>query len=190
MAESTTTTKKAVGRPSKAAQEAEMRERLEAEFRERLEGELREKILNEQRAEAEAEKLANSIAADSTPVQGSVLDGDPTAEGAVTIHFVDDGFSALGKVWYVGETLTIVPGTSQWEDATVNVKKGSSEKIMFGLMDEDQQIAKWGKRIFRFGPWRGQPLDKINWDELNDEERAQLVKAQKLHEERYGPVAV
>jgi hypothetical protein len=41
-------------------------------------------------------------------------------------------------------------------------------------MDEDQQVAKWGKRFFRPGPWRGAGFD-VDDPSLSDEQRDQLI---------------
>jgi len=88
------------------------------------------------------------------------------------IHFVEDGLTTLGKVWYRGEELTVVEGTDEWDK--VHDKNGNT----FLTLDEDAQIDKWGKRMFRPGPWKGKGLD-IDNPELTEQERAILERAEK-----------
>ncbi len=190
--ESGQTAAKKPGPKSRAQIESEMREQIEAETRAKVEAELRESVTAELRAEAEAKAQKDAIireaAAEARPIDGASVSADPSEEGSVTINFVEDGLTILGKVWYRGEVLTLAPGTKNWDEAMVNLYKGSSERIMFAHMDEDQQIRKWGRRFFRPGIWRGVPLDQIEDENLSAVEKAQLVKAQRLHEERYGAV--
>lgn len=177
------TTKKR-GPKSRAEIEAELRAELEAEIRAETEAKIRAEV------EAEAAQKATIVASanDSSPVSGMDLGDSPQEEGAVTINFVEDGLTILGKVWYRGETLSLVPGTPNWEEAHVNLSKKDHTKILFALMTEDQQIVKWGKRYFREGVWTGVRLDQINDDLLTEGERAQLEKAQRLHDEKFGAV--
>ncbi len=176
------TLKKKPGRKSAA----EIRAEIEAEVRAELAAEADVSTMREQiRAEMEAERAAieakaeadRKLAAEARPIRGTEIDGDPSIEGSITVHFLDDGLTLLGKVWYRGEELTINPGTENWEMAHPVLS-----------MDEYAQEEKWGKRFFRPGPWRGKRLDEIDDEILDDKERAQLAKAQKIREERYGPV--
>jgi hypothetical protein len=162
---------------------------IEAEIRAEVEAETRAKILAEIAEQEEADRFAREAAGEARPISGSDVDGDPTAEGAVTIHFVEDAFTILGKVWYRGENLTLVPGTPNWENAFVNEYKGSTNMVLFATMTEDQQVRKWGKRLFREGPWTGLRIDQIEDPDLTEDERAQLARAARSHEERYGAAA-
>lgn len=165
----------------RAEVEAEMREKIEAEARDRIEAEARERIEAELRAEfeakAQAEARERELASEARPITGFDVTGDPSDANALTVHFVDDGLTLLGKVWFRGEELTINPGTENWDAA---------HSIL--TMDEYAQEERWGRRFFREGPWRGKRLDEIEWDELTDDEREQLKKAQRLREEKYGSV--
>jgi hypothetical protein len=71
---------------------------------------------------------------------------------SVLIHFVADGFSALEQIWYTGQELEIPIG-SRWWEATLD-RDGES----WMLIDEESQIAKWGKVFFRPGEWPGEPF--------------------------------
>ena len=91
----------------------------------------------------------------------------------------------LGKVWYRGEELTIVPGTRQWEESPVYRGK------VFATLDEFEQEEIWGQRYFRTGPWRGKRLTEIDDPELTEEDRAALAKAEQARARQHalsGPV--
>lgn len=167
---------------TKARVEAEQRRQVvEAEVpsREEIEAEVRAQIEAEQREEARAREMAS----DAKPVSGRDLDGDPTQPGAVTVHFVEDGFTLLGKVWYRGEELTINEGTEQWEAA---LYKGGPRIVL--QLDEFEQEEIYGRRYFREGTWRGKGFDLTDKD-LTEEERRALEKAEQIRMERYGPIA-
>lgn len=148
--------------------EADIRAEVEAEMRERLEAEIRAEIEQQQ-----AEKAKYS--AEATPVSGLDITADPKADGALTVHFVDDGLTLLGKIWYRGEELTIAPGTDQWELAHSVLS-----------LDEFQQEDRWGRRMFRPGPWRGKSLTEIDDDSLTEDDKVKLAKAEKIRRERFG----
>ncbi len=166
--------------------EAETRARVEAEqtrmvpeepvSREQIEAEVREQIEAEQRAVEEARELANEV----KPLSGSDIDGDPSQPGAVTVHFVEDGFTLLGKVWYRGEELTINPNTPQWDAALLN---GGPRLVI--QQDEFEQEEKYHARYFRPGPWRGKGFD-LESEELTDAERRALEQAEEIRLRRYG----
>lgn len=166
----------------------EIRAEIEAELRAEVEASLREELAAEMRAKAQEEEKNRQAASEAKPINGLQITGDISAEGAVTIHFVDDGFTILGKIWYRGEELTVVPETSQWEESMVEFPKGSGSYKCFAELDEFEQEEKWGRRFFRPGLWRGKRLDEIDDETLTDSERAQLAKAQRLREERFGLV--
>jgi hypothetical protein len=175
------------GPKSRADIEAELRAKIEAETAARVEAEVRARIEAEY-AEKEREAAeARALAAEARPIAGREIDGDPTDENAVTVHFVEDGLTLLGKVWFRGEELTVNPGTRQWEEVQVVLKGGSKRNLL--TLDEDEQIDRWGKRFFREGLWRGKRLTDIDDPELSDEERAALKKAQQIRDEKYGKVA-
>lgn len=172
------------GPKPRAVIEAEMRERIEAEVREKVEAETRAKVEAEVAERERQEAEARALAAEDHPLPAKAIDGDPTAEGAVIINFVEDGFTKLGRVWFRGEHLTLNPGTPQWEDA-MDAPTGK----VFALLTEEEQIARWGKRYWRPGIWKGLRLDQINDPELTMEEREILRKAQADFDKKYGAVA-
>lgn len=67
------------------------------------------------------------------------------AEGeAVLIHFIADGLTAFGQVWYRGQELEIGPDHPRWAEARRWI-----------TMTRMQQIEKWSEQKFDFGPWPG-----------------------------------
>lgn len=160
--------------------EADIRAEVEAELRAEMERQ-RTEIEAQVRAEVERERAeAERSALDDKPITGFDISDSPATEGSVTIHFVEDGFTVLGKVWYRGEELTLVPGSDQWEQAPDYRDK------KFALLNEFEQEEIWGRRFFRNGPWRGKSLTEIDDPELTEEDRAVLAQAEKIRNERYG----
>lgn len=136
----------------KAREEREnaLREQIEKEMREKLQKEFEEKLAAQKaesdQAIADAQATATTAAAQAAPEK--IKSDDPSAEGAVTIHFVDDGFTGLGKIWYRGEELTVAPGSPNW-DALTDRTLGR----MVLQLNEAEQVARWGRRLFAPGPW-------------------------------------
>jgi hypothetical protein len=79
----------------------------------------------------------------------------PTAN--IVIHFVDDGLTALGKVWRRGQELEFTPGSRAYHD-TVD-RSGQSWLELRG--DEAAQQERYGRVMFRDGPWTGKGYDEI-----------------------------
>lgn len=75
----------------------------------------------------------------------------PGDEGNIVIHFLEDGFTALGKVWYRGQELEFEPGSQAYKDTFD--RRGRSWLDLRG--DEFAQVERWGRIIFRNGPWPG-----------------------------------
>lgn len=162
--------------------QAEIRAEVEAQVRAELEEQIRSEMQAKAEEERRAAELAREAASEAKPVSGFQISGNPTEDGALTIHFVDDGFTVLGKVWYRGEELTLVPGTPQWDLAPRYRGK------MFADLDEFDQEEIWGRRFFRAGPWRGRRITEVEDSDvpLSDAERATLAKAEQIRNERYG----
>ncbi len=79
----------------------------------------------------------------------------PVEPETVLVHFVEDGLTLLGQVWYRGQEIEVTQGTDAW-DLLVDPTSGMLLKL-----DEDEQIDRWGKRYFRNGPWRGKGYDTL-----------------------------
>ena len=81
--------------------------------------------------------------------QYEILEGEET----ILIHFVEDGLTALGRVWYTGQELEFAIGGKAYEQT----------KNRFGVswveQSENDQIEKRGKVYFRRGAWPGKQYD-------------------------------
>lgn len=75
----------------------------------------------------------------------------PGAEGNIIIHFLEDGFSALGQVWYRGQELEFEVGSQSYKDTFD--RNGRSWLDL--RSDEFAQVDKYKRVMFRSGPWPG-----------------------------------
>jgi hypothetical protein len=88
-----------------------------------------------------AEAVAAASRFENAPQQYVPAEGE-----AVLIHFVADGLTAFGQVWYRGQELAIGPDHPRWAEALGWITLGRFE-----------QIERWGEQKFDFGPWPGRP---------------------------------
>lgn len=171
--------------PRKASEvAAEVRAEMEADFAVRMEAmqasldaakeSLDAATAERDAAKAEAEKAqiaqaqAESVQDQLAAVELTTV--DPEADGAVTVNFVTDDCTVLGKSWFRGQELTIAPNTPEWAELW-DAKRGKS------ILEytEDEQILLWGERKWRNGHWAGLTFDQMLADQtLTDEERAEL----------------
>lgn len=86
-----------------------------------------------------AEAVAAAAQFESQPVRFVPAEGE-----SVLIHFVADGLTAFGQVWYRGQELQIGPGHPRWAEA-----------LSWITLDRWGQINRWGEQKFDFGPWPG-----------------------------------
>jgi hypothetical protein len=63
-------------------------------------------------------------------------------------HVLEDGFTTLGRVWYRGEEISVEVGSEDWE-LTADPGTGRS----WFDMGEDEQEERYGRVMFRPGPW-------------------------------------
>lgn len=126
------------------------------------------------------EQLA-TLQAQMAPAATSVADEPTDKEGdKILIHFVDDGFTALGQSWYRGQELEFVVGEGAW-DGTVD-RNGNS----WVSMNVDDQYDRWGKEYFRRGPWRGKgykDAKDVAWEKDAPPE-SELERADRLERNR------
>jgi len=88
------------------------------------------------------------------------------AEENIIIHILEDGFTALGKVWYRGEELEFLPGGGAYQDTCD--RNGRSWLEL--RKDDFAQIERWGRIMFRNGPWPGKSLaeiENVSFEPLN-----------------------
>jgi hypothetical protein len=125
--------------------------------------------LRAQLAQAQEELAAAKAASDEVE---QIAEVSPDAKDAVTVNFVEDGLTWLGKVWVRGEELTVAPDSKEWKELT-DPRTG---RLLLTLT-ENEQIIKWGKRMFREGKWIGEGFD-LNDPSLSPEDRERLKSIQ------------
>jgi hypothetical protein len=177
------------GPKPRAEIEAEIRAQVQEELAEQMRAQIaeqmsavREEIRSELQSEFDAKEAAaqaeRAAAAEANPISAAQVDGDPNKPGSITVNFVDDGLTLLGRVWYRGEELTINPDTEEWDVAYPVL-----------TLTEDQQIERWKRRMFRPGTWSGKRLDEIEDEVLTPEDRAALAQRQAERDSRYGALS-
>lgn len=116
----------------------------------------------------------------------------PGDDSNILIHILEDGFTALGKVWYRGEELEFEPGKKAHKD-TYN-KLGESWLDL--RHNEFAQAERWGKVMFRNGPWPGKTYADGTFETLRTEKgdghippptQAEIERAEKLRKRRAAP---
>jgi hypothetical protein len=68
----------------------------------------------------------------------------PNPGQGVLIHFIEDGLTVFGRVWYRGQEIEIGPDHPRWADA-----------VGWITLDRAGQAARWGRQYFEHGPWPG-----------------------------------
>lgn len=76
------------------------------------------------------------------------------SEDNILIHFLVDGSTALGHVWYRGQELEFDPAGQAYKDTCDRLGRSWLE-----LRNDDfAQMRRFGEVRFRSGPWPGEPL--------------------------------
>jgi hypothetical protein len=76
------------------------------------------------------------------------------ADGStILIHILEDGFTAAGQVWYRGQEIEYIVGEQAFEDT--KDRHGRS----WLACDDATQMQRWGRVMFRRGPWPGASYD-------------------------------
>lgn len=137
------------------------------------------------------DQLARETGRKEIPVAVQEL-AKPGDEGNILIHILEDGFTALGKVWYRGEELEFEPGRQAHKD-TYN-KLGESWLDL--RHNEFAQAERWGKVMFRNGPWPGKSYADGTFETLRSEKgdghipaptQAEIERAEALRKRRAAP---
>jgi hypothetical protein len=121
---------------------------IRAEIEKEIEGRIRKEMLASQEV---VEEVVPIDVGETPPIHVNA------AENEVVIHFVDDGFTFGGAVYYRGQELSLNPLDHPW----VN-------------MPRTRQIQKWGKQLFAKGAWPYGGFN-LNDPELSDEDKARLL---------------
>jgi hypothetical protein len=116
----------------------------------------------------------------------------PGDDGNILIHFLEDGLTLLGKVWYRGEELEFEVGSQAYKD-TFN-RRG--ETWLDLRNDEFGQVDRWGKIMFRNGRWPGKTYADGTFEALRLEKgdgsvkpptATELAAAEKARQRRAAP---
>lgn len=128
------------------------REKREAELTAKIEAELRVKLEKEYEDKLAEQKLEMSATATTAAAQAKVEPAvsDEPSPDSVTVHFVLDGCTLLGDVWYADQVLTVTPGSRNWE--ALMIADGPFKGLMVLNLTRSQQIKRWGKVHFMPGP--------------------------------------
>lgn len=100
--------------------------------------------------------LEHQLAISETSKLENAVDSEVVAEGEnkILIHFLIDGFTTAGRVWYRGQELEFdIPGPA-FEDTK------DTNGYSWLAMDDAAQMARYGKVYFRRGPWPGSDYDE------------------------------
>jgi hypothetical protein len=95
-----------------------------------------ERALREQQHQA---ALAETARFETVPPQY-----EPAAGEGVLIHFIEDGLTAFGQIWYRGQELQIGPDHPRWAEA-----------LGWITLNRMEQVERWGRQFFEPGPWPG-----------------------------------
>lgn len=93
---------------------------------------------------AERDRQHQQAVAAAAQFERQQPDYRPTEGEAVLIHFVADGLTAMGQVWYRGQELEIGPDHPRWPEVRGWI-----------TLSRFEQIDRWGAQKFDFGPWPG-----------------------------------
>jgi hypothetical protein len=96
----------------------------------------------------------------------------PGDEGNILIHFLEDGLTVLGKVMYRGDELEFDPKGQAYRD-TFN-RLGQTWLDL--RHNEFAQVDRWGKIMFRSGPWPGKSYADGTFETLRGEREGSSVK--------------
>lgn len=108
------------------------------------------------------DRLAKTKAANFTKSADAF---DDIKNAVKVIHFVADGLTAQGRTWLTGQTLAF--GEASYQQ-TLD-RHGNS----WTDLDEEGQWRRYGKVMFREGPWRGATYD----DEVSREDARRGIAA-------------
>lgn len=119
--------------------------------------------------------------AEAAPTQYDNSQGEDT----ILIHFLADGFTAMGQIWYRGQEVEFVVGSQAHTDQI-----GRDGKSWLDLAsDPAAQYARWGEQKFALGPWPGAKWGDVSvLTDPEDIENARKAAAAEQKRSRRAPV--
>jgi hypothetical protein len=109
---------------------------------------------------------------------GGKRDVEPVAEAIpddgenFVIHILEDGLTVLGRVMYRGDELEFKPGSQAYKDTFD--RNGRTWLTL--RHDEFAQVDRWGKVMFRNGPWPGKKYTDGTFETLRSDRDGTFVK--------------
>ncbi len=91
----------------------------------------------------------------------------PGSADNILIHFLEDGLTAQGTIWYRGQELEFEVGSQAYKDTFDRLGRSWLSLVD----DEPAQAERGGKVMFRRGPWPGRKLaeSKVTFQRVADE---------------------
>lgn len=143
--------------------------------------------------EKEIQQLRDQLAKLSGKKDPELEYDEPASDGEVIqIHFLEDGLTVNGRVMYRGEELEFVVGGRAYKD-TFN-RRGQTWLDLRN--DEFAQVDRFGKIMFRNGPWPGKTYLDGAYENLRQEKgdgtvrpptEEELAAAEKARKKRAAP---
>jgi hypothetical protein len=139
--------------------------------------------------EAQVEAQVEAPRPATAPAPSAPLGDEPVLEleipapapDNILIHILEDGFTALGQVWYRGQEIEFNRGSRAFQDTCGR----SGQSWLF--LTEAGQMRRFGKVYFRRGPWPGakytdaRPTDFSALSALNGDGTIQGLTPADLH---------
>lgn len=141
------------------------------------------KELRDQLARERGRKDVEPEADDSAPVDGEVI----------RVHFLEDGLTVNGKIMYRGDEMEFVVGSQAWKDTFDRFGRSTWLDLRRSEFD---QVDRWGKIMFRGGPWPGKTYADGRWETLRAEKGdatvpppsdEEIAAAEKARQRRSAP---
>lgn len=115
-----------------------------------------QRVREQEAQHAQAEGKTETAPVYETPTSG---------EDNIVIHVLEDGFTVLGNVWFRGQEMEFSPNGPAYRDTF-----DRNGRSWLELRDKDfAQVERWGKIMFRSGPWPGKSLleaEEVSFDQL------------------------
>lgn len=116
----------------------------------------------------------------------------PGDSNNILIHFLEDGLSALGQIWYRGQELEFELDSRAYKDTFDKLGRTWLDL----RHDEFAQVERFGKIMFRNGPWPGKTYADASYEPMKEvagtgsvkpPSAEEIERAEKLRKKRSAP---